>query len=51
MAALEQTGRYDGVFALYAAVKARPNVKRYLESERRAPYADGVWRYYAELDQ
>ncbi|KAF4980302.1 hypothetical protein FZEAL_3673 [Fusarium zealandicum] len=48
---LEQSGKYDGVFKLYQAVKERPNISKYLESERRAPYSEGVWRRYPELEE
>ncbi|KAM0264933.1 hypothetical protein ACHAQJ_000449 [Trichoderma viride] len=44
-------GEYDGVFKLYDAVKERPNIKAYLESERRVAYADGIWRHYPELEE
>ncbi|PHH84599.1 hypothetical protein CDD83_1681 [Cordyceps sp. RAO-2017] len=50
MHALRASAKYDAVFALYDAVKARPNIKAYLASDRRAPYADGIWRHYPELD-
>ncbi|GFP58857.1 hypothetical protein ACSS6W_008401 [Trichoderma asperelloides] len=44
-------GKYDGVFKLYDAVKERPNIKAYLESERRTNYAEGIWRHYPELEE
>ncbi|KAL7935586.1 glutathione S-transferase [Trichoderma chlorosporum] len=47
---LKKSGNYDGVFKLYDAVKERPNIKAYLESERRIGYSDGIWRYYPELE-
>ncbi|ETS03881.1 glutathione S-transferase [Trichoderma reesei RUT C-30] len=48
---LKKTGKYDGVFKLYEAVRERPNIKAYLESDRRIAYADGIWRYYPELEE
>ncbi|KAM5353893.1 hypothetical protein ACJ41O_000543 [Fusarium nematophilum] len=48
---LEKSGKYGGVFKLYEAVKERPNISKYLESERRAPYSDGIWRRYPELEE
>ncbi len=43
-------GAYARVFALYEAVKERPNIKAYLASERRQKYGNGIYRYYKELD-
>ncbi|KAL6895466.1 glutathione transferase [Trichoderma longibrachiatum] len=48
---LKKTGKYDGVFKLYDAVRERPKIKAYLESDRRVGYADGIWRYYPELEE
>lgn len=48
---LKESGKYDGVFKLYDAVKERPNIKAYLESKRRVAYADGIWRHYPELEE
>ncbi|KAL7946750.1 glutathione S-transferase [Trichoderma barbatum] len=48
---LRKGGKFDGVFKLYDAVKERPNIKAYLESERRIKYADGIWRHYPELEE
>ncbi|OAA53876.1 Glutathione S-transferase, protein [Cordyceps fumosorosea ARSEF 2679] len=50
MAQLKASGKYDGVFKHYEAVKERPNIKAYLASERRAKYGDGIWRHYPELE-
>ncbi|KAM3477020.1 hypothetical protein MY5147_002927 [Beauveria neobassiana] len=47
---LKNSGKYDGVFKLYEAVKERPNIKSYLASDRRAKYADGLYRHYPELE-
>jgi glutathione S-transferase len=51
MEKLQKSGNYDGVFKLYDAVKARPNIKAYLESDRRNAYSHGIYRHYAELDE
>ncbi|SPO02927.1 uncharacterized protein DNG_05605 [Cephalotrichum gorgonifer] len=47
---LEKSGKYDRVFKLYNAVKEQPNIKKYLESDRRQKYGLGIWRQYPELD-
>ncbi|KAK3325140.1 glutathione S-transferase [Apodospora peruviana] len=47
---LEKDGNYSKVFALHEAVKQRPNIKDYLESDRRQQYSNGIYRYYEELD-
>jgi glutathione S-transferase len=44
--------RYPKLAALAADVAARPNIARYLASERRIPFNEsGVFRHYPELDQ
>ncbi|KAL8998893.1 MAG: hypothetical protein Q9169_002112 [Polycauliona sp. 2 TL-2023] len=48
---LRDGGEYKKVWALYERVKGLKSVKAYLESERRLPYSNGVWRYYEELDE
>ncbi|CAG9979525.1 unnamed protein product [Clonostachys byssicola] len=50
MAAAKESGKYDRVFALYEAVKARPRIAAYLASERRQKYSIGIYRYYEEMD-
>lgn len=50
LAKMEKSGEYDGVFALCEAVKERPNIKKYLESDRRQEYSMGIYRRYPELD-
>ncbi|KLU85732.1 hypothetical protein MAPG_04752 [Magnaporthiopsis poae ATCC 64411] len=50
MVKAKESGKYGKVFALYEAVKERPNIKAYLASERRQKYSNGIYRYYAELD-
>ncbi|KAK2590075.1 hypothetical protein QQS21_012248 [Conoideocrella luteorostrata] len=47
---MRASGKYDGVFRLYDAVKERPNIKAYLTSDRRCAYSDGIWRQYPELE-
>ena len=43
---------YPALTALAAAVEKRPNVARYLASDRRIPFNEsGVFRHYPELDQ
>jgi len=44
--------RYPALWALHEAVRARPNIARYLESPRRTPFNEsGIFRRYPELDQ
>jgi len=50
MAKMRESGQYERVFRLYERVKARPNVKAYLQSGRRQAYGKGIWRHYPELD-
>ena len=50
MAFYKDTGKYDKVFALYEAVKARPRIAAYLASDRRHQFSMGVYRHYPELD-
>ena len=43
---------YPRLAALVAAVRSRPNIARYLASERRIPFNEqGVFRRYPELDR
>jgi glutathione S-transferase len=43
--------RYPALTASHAAVKARPNIKQYLASDRRVPFNEsGIFRHYPELD-
>ena len=51
MAKLKGSGEYDAVFALHDAVKARPNIKAYLASDRRQAYGEGIYRHYPELEE
>jgi glutathione S-transferase len=46
-----KSGKYDRVFALYDRVKARPNIAKYLGSDRRLKYGMGIYRHYPELDK
>ncbi len=48
---LEESGKYNDVFKLYEAVKERPKIKEYLESDRRQKYSLGIYRHYPELDE
>ncbi|KAI1269665.1 glutathione S-transferase [Xylariaceae sp. FL1019] len=50
MSVAEMSGKYIHVFELYSAVKERPRIKEYLDSDRRQPYSQGIYRYYPELD-
>ena len=44
--------RYPALASLAAAVAERPNLARYLASERRIPFNEsGVFRHYPDLDQ
>jgi glutathione S-transferase len=44
--------RYKALAALREAVRKRPNIARYLASERRLPFNEsGIFRHYPELDQ
>lgn len=44
--------RYPALTALHDAVAKRPNIARYLKSDRRLPFNEsGVFRHYPELDQ
>ncbi|CAN8095230.1 unnamed protein product [Discula destructiva] len=47
---LQDSGKYDGVFALHDAVRQRPRIKAYLASDRRQTYGMGIYRQYPELD-
>ena len=44
--------RYPALAAVHDAVRARPNIARYLASGRRIPFNEsGIFRHYPELDQ
>jgi glutathione S-transferase len=44
-------GEIPGLVGLHDRVAARPNIKAYLQSERRIPYNEqGIFRRYRELD-
>ena len=46
------TSRYPALIALHDSIAKRPNIVRYLQSERRLPFSeDGIFRHYPELDQ
>jgi glutathione S-transferase len=41
-----------GLVGVHDRVAKRPNIKAYLESERRIPFnEDGIFRRYPELDE
>jgi glutathione S-transferase len=43
--------KIPGLIGLHDRVAARPNIKVYLESDRRIPFnEDGIFRHYKELD-
>ncbi|ETS87669.1 hypothetical protein PFICI_01497 [Pestalotiopsis fici W106-1] len=45
------SGKFDKVFGLWEAVRARPNVSAYLSSDRRQKYTEwGVYRHYENND-
>ena len=51
MAAFEKEGEIKGLLALRDRIAARPNIKAYLESDRRIPFNEsGIFRHYKELD-
>ncbi|SCB20465.1 glutathione S-transferase family protein [Rhizobium hainanense] len=44
--------RYPHLTALHKAVMKRPNIARYLQSDRRIPFNEnGIFRHYPELDR
>jgi glutathione S-transferase len=44
-------GNIAGLVDLHERIAARPNIKAYLESERRIPFNEqGIFRRYKELD-
>lgn len=45
-----KSNKYDSVFKLHGAVKERPNIKKYLASDRRQAFSMGLYRNYPELD-
>jgi len=51
MAKLEKSTKYDAVFKLCEAVKSRPKIEEYLNSDRRQAYGMGIYRHYPELDE
>ena len=50
MEAMKKSGKYSKVFDLYERVSKLPEIKTYLESEKRMKYGNGIYRYYPELD-
>lgn len=51
MAKARANDKLKGVFDLYDAVAERPNIKAYMESDRRLQYSDGIYRHYPELEE
>ena len=44
--------RYPALVALHDAIEQRPNIEKYLTSERRLDFNEsGIFRHYPELDQ
>lgn len=43
--------KHKRIETLYNAVKDRPKIKEYLESDRRQPFAEGIFRHYPELEE
>jgi glutathione S-transferase len=44
--------QFPALMKLHAAVKLRPNIARYLASDRRVPFGEsGIFRHYPELDR
>lgn len=48
---VRDSGDYERVWGLYERVKGMEEIKSYLDSERRMPYGNGIWRHYEELDE
>ncbi|KAG8880229.1 hypothetical protein FRB98_005272 [Tulasnella sp. 332] len=50
VATLKKVPKYKSVFKLKERVEGSENIAKYLASERRKPFGNGIWRYYPELD-
>lgn len=50
MAHVEKSGKYDLIFKHWETVRARPNIAKYLASDKRQKYANGIYRHYPEGD-
>ncbi|CAO1612892.1 unnamed protein product [Sympodiomycopsis kandeliae] len=49
---LKGGGKFDHLFAFYSDLPKRlPHVKEYLDSDKRLPFGDGLFRHYPELDE
>ena len=48
--AMKKSEKYSKVFDLYERVSEVPEIKGYLESDRRMKYSNGIYRHYPELD-
>jgi glutathione S-transferase len=52
MKAREEAGEFPTVFTtFFASVPEHGQLKAYLESDRRKPYSNGIFRHYPELDR
>lgn len=47
---VEKSGKYASLFKHWEMVRARPNIAKYLASDKRQKYANGIYRHYPELD-
>ncbi|CAD6885532.1 unnamed protein product [Tilletia controversa] len=47
---LQDGGDYKHLYALRDQVAAIPGIKAYLNSDRRKPFSNGIFRFYPELD-
>lgn len=47
---VEKSGKYASIFRHWETVRARPNIAKYLASDKRQKYANGIYRHYPELD-
>jgi len=50
MESLKKTGRFDAVWKIKERIENSENIAKYLSSDRRQPFGDGLFRSYPELD-
>ncbi|TLS25679.1 hypothetical protein PpBr36_07964 [Pyricularia pennisetigena] len=50
MAKFKDSGKHDGLWRLYEAVRETGPIKKYLGSGKRQKYSNGIYRYYEDLD-
>ena len=43
-------GDIPNLLALQKTIRERPNIAAYMQSDRRKPFSNGIFRHYAELD-